>query len=75
MGCTLIDDDRVQFMARIDALGSDESLDAGDVSRAWLVWSSAAETALADVCQVAGGLVPERGLVIGRGAARTRQGS
>ena len=29
----------------------DESLGAGDVSRAWLVWSGAAEAALADACQ------------------------
>ena len=47
-------DDQLLFMARFDAL------DVGDVSRAWLVWSSAAETALADACQFAGGLVPER---------------
>ena len=41
-------DERVQFMSRQDALQLDESLDAGDVSRAWLVWSGAAEAALAD---------------------------
>ena len=41
-------DDWLQFMAKFDALSLDASLDAGDVSRAWLVWSSAAETALAD---------------------------
>ena len=41
------DDDRLQFMSRQDALLLDESLDAGDISQAWLVWSSAAETALA----------------------------
>ena len=38
--------ERVQFMSRQDALQLDESLDAGDVSRPWLVWSRAAETAL-----------------------------
>ena len=43
-------DDRLQFMSRHDALQHDESLDAGDVSRAWLVWSCAAEAALV-VCQ------------------------
>ena len=32
-------DDRLPFMSRQDALQLDESLDAGDVSRAWLVWS------------------------------------
>ena len=43
-------DERLQFMSRQDALQLDESLDAGDVSRAWLVWSGAAETALSDAC-------------------------
>ena len=38
----------------------DESLDAGDVSRAWLVWSSAAETALVDAHQFSGGPIPGR---------------
>ena len=33
---------------RVCALLSDDSLDAGDVSRAWLVWSGAVEAALAD---------------------------
>ena len=54
-------------MARLDALSLDEALDAGDVSRAWLVWSSAAETALAHACRFAGGPVPERSLIMGRG--------
>ena len=30
-------DDRLQFMSGLDALSLDESLDAGNVSRAWLV--------------------------------------
>ena len=50
----------------------DDGLDAGDVSRAWLVWSSAAEAALADAYQFAGGPVPNRGLVMGGGTARMR---
>ena len=33
-------DDRLQLMSRQDALLMDESLNAGDVSQAWLVWSS-----------------------------------
>ena len=41
-------DDPLQFVASMDAQQLDESLGVGDVSRAWLVWSSAAETALAD---------------------------
>ena len=36
-------DDRLQFMSKHDAIQLDASLDAGDVSRAWLVWSGAAE--------------------------------
>ena len=45
-------DDRLQFMSWDDAVSLDESLDACDVSCAWLVWSSAAETALADAFSV-----------------------
>ena len=37
------------------------------------MWSSAAETALADAYQFTGGPVPERGLVMGRGTARMRK--
>ena len=51
-------DERFQFMSRQDALQLDESLDAGDVSRAWLVWSGAAEIALADAFRFSGGPVP-----------------
>ena len=68
----VIYDDRLQFMAGLDALILDESLDAGDVSRALLVWSSAAETALADAYRFAVGPVLARGLIIGRGTARMR---
>ena len=45
-------DDRLQFVSRQDAQRLDESLDADDVSRAWLVWSGAAEAALADAFSV-----------------------
>ena len=65
-------DERLQFMSREDALGLDEALLCGDVSRAWLSWSSAAEKALADAFQFAGGPVPAKGLVLGRGVARMR---
>ena len=41
-------DERLQFISRQDLLLLDESLEAGDVSRVRLVWSGAAETALAD---------------------------
>ena len=63
-------DDRLQFMSRDDVVALDESIDAGDVSRAWLVWSAAAEAALADAYRFAGGPVPEKGFVMGRGTAR-----
>ena len=59
-------DERLQYMSRQDALRLDDSLGAGDVSRAWLVWSGAAETALVDAYQFSGGPVPGRGLALGR---------
>ena len=62
-------DDRLQFMTRQDALLLDESLNTGDVSQAWLVWSGAAEIALADAYRFTGGPAPNRGLVLGRGRA------
>ena len=65
-------DDRLQFMSQQDALLLDESLDDGDVSPAWLVWSRAAEAALADAYCFSGGPAPCQGLVLGRGVARFR---
>ena len=47
-------------------------LDAGDVTRAWLVWSGAAEVAIADAFRFSGGLVSTGGLVLGRGSALFR---
>ena len=44
----------------------------GDVSSACVIWSSVAETALADSYCFAGGPVVDRGLVLGRGTARFR---
>ena len=65
-------DERLQCMSREDALSLDEALLNGDVSSAWMVWSSAAEKALADAFQLAGEPVPSRGLVLGRGMVRMR---
>ena len=62
-------DDRLQFMTGHDALLLDESVRVGDVSRAWLVWSGAAESALDDAYRFAGFLILTRGLVLGRGCA------
>ena len=62
-----IHDDRLQFILLLD-----ESLRVGDVSRALLVWSRAAETALADPFRFAGGPVPVRCLGVGRVTARFR---
>ena len=53
-------DERLQFMSRHDALLLDDSLDAGDVSRAWVVWSGAVESALADAYRFSGGPLPSR---------------
>ena len=47
-----------------------EALGSGDVSGAWVVWSSAAEGALVDAFCLAGGPVPDRGFRLGRGVAR-----
>ena len=60
-------DDRLQFMSLHDAHLLSDSLDVGDVSQAWLVWSRAAETALADAYYFSGGPAPCHGLVLGRG--------
>ena len=65
-------DDRLQFMSWNDGLNLDDSLARGDVSSAWLIWSSAVEAALADACRFAGGPVPDNGLVLGRGVFRSR---
>ena len=45
-------------MSRQDALLLDEALGADDVSGAWLVWSRAAEAALADAYRFSGGPLP-----------------
>ena len=59
--------ERLQYMSRHDAMQLDESLGADDVSRAWLVWSGAAEAADADAFRFSGGHVPTGGLVLGVG--------
>ena len=65
-------DERLQFMSRHDAMQLDESLGADDVSRAWLVWSGAAEAPLADAFRFGGGPIPTRCLVLGRESALCR---
>ena len=65
-------DERLQFMSRLDASLLDQSLDRGDVSLAWSVWSRAAESALVDAFRFSGGPLPSRGLILGRGAALLR---
>ena len=57
--------EHLQFMSRLDAVQLDDSLGAGDVSRAWLVWSGAAEVALADAVKV---LCPLAAPFLGEGA-------
>ena len=39
------------------------------IFRAWLVWSGAAENALADAYRFCGGPIPSKGLVLGCGHA------
>ena len=62
-------DDRLQYMSESDASLLDRSVDCGDVSLAWSVWSSAAETALVDAFRFSGGPVLFAGLILGRGSA------
>ena len=66
-------DDRLQFMSQRDAFLLNESLDAGDVSQAWLVWSHAGESALVDAYSFSGGPRLCHGFVLGRGVARFRK--
>ena len=51
-------DGRLQFMAKSDASLLDESLRLDDISGAWMIWSGAAEAALADAYQFVGGPDP-----------------
>ena len=59
-------DERLQFTSLQDAQWLSESLDADDVSHAWLVWSGAAEAALADAYRFCGGSYPWRGRALFR---------
>ena len=65
-------DERLRFMSRRDASLLHEFLGRHDVSLAWLVWSRAAEAALADAFRFSGGSLPSRGLVLERGSALLR---
>ena len=65
-------DDRLQFVSRDGALNLDGALDNGDVSLAWMIWSSAGEAALADAYRFAGGPVPDCGLMLGTGVFSPR---
>ena len=62
-------DERLGLVRAEDVLRVDDALGYGDVSGAWVAWSGAAETALADAYRLAGS-VPERGFILGRGIAR-----
>ena len=57
-------------MSQVDAANLAGALREGDVSSALDVWSSAAETALADAYRFAGGPIPDRELALARGTAR-----
>ena len=63
-------DERLGWVSADDACCIDDALASGDVSGAWVAWSTAAERALVDAFCLAGGLVPERGFCLGRGLAR-----
>ena len=61
-----------QCVAVPDATRLDDALGREGVSSAWVVWSCAAESALAEAFCFVGGRVLDGGLVLGRGAARFR---
>ena len=63
-------DDRLQVVPAGDVLRLDSALLDGDVSRAWLIWSHAAEEALAHAYRLAGGSEPGHGVRLGRGHAQ-----
>ena len=51
----------------------EDALASGDVSGAWLAWSSAAERALVEAFCLAGGPIPDHGFRLGRGVARFKR--
>ena len=57
-------DDRLRFMSRADSDGLTSALLNDDVSSAWAIWSSAAETALTDAYCFSGGPVSDRVLFL-----------
>ena len=63
-------DERLGWVDADEALTVDGAVASGDVSGAWIAWSTAAERALADAFCLAGGPVPERGFCLGRVLAR-----
>ena len=64
--------ERLQYISGLDASLIDQSLDRGDVSLAWSVWSRAAESVFVDAFRFSGGPIPSRGLILGRGTALLR---
>ena len=58
-------DERLQFMSLKNAQCLSESLNADDVSSAWLFWSRAAEAPLDDACRFCGGLSQAGALFLG----------
>ena len=66
-------DESLQLIDAEDVFRLNDALQGGDVSQARLVWYHAAEVAeaaLVDAYRLAGGPEPDRGVKLGRGAAR-----
>ena len=63
-------DERLGVICADDVGGLRDALGFGDVSGAWVIWSSVAEVALVDAFCLAGGPVPDGGFRLGRGVAR-----
>ena len=64
-----VSDERLQLMFCKEFFQLDRFVGADDVSKAWLVWSRAAEAALVEAYRFSGGPLPSGGLVLGRESA------
>ena len=68
-------DERLSFVPVGDALCLDDALHSGDVSRAWLAWSSAAENALVAAFCLAGEAGSRTRVSLGTGCCALQSGS
>ena len=67
-----ISDEQLHFLAVPDNTGWENALLDGEVSAAWMIWSSAAEGALVDAFSLTGGSIPCEGLVVSCSVVRAK---